>query len=840
MRKCPIFRGPGTFVLALLTSIGGLPAQTPGPQPPTYAVVDLGTLGYSSYAQGINASGQVVGYSTTTNNYTHGFLYANGSMQDIGTLGGNASYALGINIKGQVVGQADTGAHIGHAFLYENGSMRDIGTLLASPNGARSINAIGQIAGAFANPPYGWGAFLYSNGSIQDIGSLTGHTHDSYAYGINDSGQVVGYYTSDYGQGAFLFANGVLQDLGNWGGNNNAAYAINNSGQVVGEAQTNTDDEAFLYSNGFMQNLGIGLSDALGINNNGWIVGSTGAAFLYLSGQMYDLNKRLVNSNSGWTLTSATAINDAGQIVGYGVNPVGQSHAFLLNPLPAGAIQAASMVQSSLPTYGSCPAPEPGKGLIVITHGWIPLWDDPAVDMAWVDEMSNSIVQYLDNNGLGNEWQVFGCKWPSWNNGAHVLTPTAALSNGEQYGKKLGDSIVALNGWSQIHFIAHSAGAGLIQKATEEIKATLPTTVIQCTFLDAFDGAFLEKTGVYGNQANWADSYFSRDSTREWTEQPLPHAYNVDVTTLDPQATQKQLSGYTSASDPGAPCYETESSHGWPIGFYSNTIAGGPSVYRWSDYNGFGWPLSEECDNWGFATSQYLRGNGVSYGTTMVLGPEDGPCTASLYVTTPAYSGSAPSFSASSTIQSDTGTLQIFPGSFKPQTDSPVWIATVITDTNTLNIVSFDAEFTSAAGADGLLSVYWDTNMIGLVDEAAVQPGFQHYNLSFPNAAPNTSHVLGFHLDPFSSVQSSMILTNIVTGCVGVSQPFSLSITANTGNGLLVYQLTGQPANYTVQASTDLLNWTNIAILANTAGTVSFTDPNSTNHPCCFYRAVAQ
>ena len=185
------------------------------------------------------------------------------------------------------------------------------------------------------------------------------------------------------------------------------------------------------------------------------------------------------------------------------------------------------------------------------------------------------------------------------------------------------------------------------------------------------------------------------------------------------------------------------------------------------------------------------------------------------------------------------GTLQIFPGSFKPQTDSPVWIATVITDTNTLNIVSFDAEFTSAAGADGLLSVYWDTNMIGLLHESAVQPGFQHYNLSFPNAAPNTSHVLGFHLDPFSSVQSSMILTNIVTGCVGVSQPFSLSITANTGNGLPVYQLTGQPANYTVQASTDLLNWTNIAILANTTGTVSFTDPNSTNRACCFYRVVA-
>ena len=35
-----------------------------------------------------------------------------------------------------------------------------------------------------------------------------------------------------------------------------------------------------------------------------------------------DLNS-LLPPNSGWTLTSATGINDAGQIVGYGLNPAG-------------------------------------------------------------------------------------------------------------------------------------------------------------------------------------------------------------------------------------------------------------------------------------------------------------------------------------------------------------------------------------------------------------------------------------------------------------------------------------------------------------------------------------
>ena len=341
-----------------------------------------------------------------------------------------------------------------------------------------------------------------------------------------------------------------MTDIGLLNGNSMTASCINNSADIVGYA--------YNYSTG------------------------VNTAFIYTD-QLYDLNSLIVPSGQ-WTIQYAYGINDAKQIVALGTDSSGHQHGLLLNPLPPGSITAASTVQTALPTYGSCPAPEPGKGLIVITHGWInPFNETVAHGTAFVDTMSASISQYLANNGLENNWQVYGYKWPSWNNGAYVLTPTLALCNAEQYGKKLGDSIVALNGWSHIHFIAHSAGAGLIQKATEEIKAALPATVIQCTFLDAFDGAFLEKAGVYGNQADWADSYFSRDSTREWTEQPLLHAYNVDVTTLDPQATQKQLSGYSSATDPGSPCYETESSHGWPIDFYSNTIVGGASVYRWSE-----------------------------------------------------------------------------------------------------------------------------------------------------------------------------------------------------------------------------------------------------------------
>jgi uncharacterized protein (TIGR03437 family) len=78
-------------------------------------------------------------------------------------------------------------------------------------------------------------------------------------------------------------------------------------------------------------------------------------AFLYLGGKIYDLNTLVTNAN-GWTLTNATAVNDAGQIVGGGfVN--GQEHAFLLTPVvatgPTPTISAVTGAANSSPPVGT-------------------------------------------------------------------------------------------------------------------------------------------------------------------------------------------------------------------------------------------------------------------------------------------------------------------------------------------------------------------------------------------------------------------------------------------------------------------------------------------------------
>lgn len=172
--------------------------------------------------------------------------------------------------------------------------------------------------------------------TIKDLGPLwsTGDADsvDSKATAINYSGQVVGWsgYIGSTGH-AFLWENGAMRDLGTFPigdvGGESEATDINDSGQVVGEADGDIGGQIapipFLWQNGAMRDLGTlggAESEAFAINNKGQVVGtSTDAngrdrAFLYDGTTMRDLN----GVCCGWSLESATDINDAGQIVGVG------------------------------------------------------------------------------------------------------------------------------------------------------------------------------------------------------------------------------------------------------------------------------------------------------------------------------------------------------------------------------------------------------------------------------------------------------------------------------------------------------------------------------------------
>jgi probable HAF family extracellular repeat protein len=337
-----------------------VPSRTAATNAVTYTITDLGTFGGTySQANGINNAGQVVGHATLTSETAHAFLYTSGSLLDLGTLGGDSSTASAVNDSGQVVGDSTLPGNTNlHAFLYSAGPMQDLCTLLGGTNcTATDINTSGVIVGTsevtVVNGLTGH-AFVYTNGTMQDLGTLgSGPTSEaggpigSSAYGVNDSGQIVGNSGLDNDEDhGFLYSGQVMQDLGTMIGPESNAIAINNSGQIVGTSKTvdsfEGNDHAVLYENGIWHDLGsLGgdQSEARSINSYGEVVGwSTlilgdgfSHAFVHKGGGMLDLND-LIPSNSGWELLQANGINDAGQIVGYGsVN--GEVHAFLLTPV---------------------------------------------------------------------------------------------------------------------------------------------------------------------------------------------------------------------------------------------------------------------------------------------------------------------------------------------------------------------------------------------------------------------------------------------------------------------------------------------------------------------------
>jgi probable HAF family extracellular repeat protein len=189
-----------------------------------------------------------------------------------------------------------------------------------------------------------WHAFLKNPGqAMQDLGTLGGSV--SEAWRINDIGQIIGDSGTTYGYiNGFLINPGeAMQDLGPLIGNRSEAWGINNNGQIIGQAFTATGlQHAFLINPGeAMQDLGTlggGRSEAWGINNNGRVVGNSSInslgeshAFIWTkSGGMKDLNTLVTNIPDGVYLLDATAINDAGQIVGQASN----QRSFILTPIP--------------------------------------------------------------------------------------------------------------------------------------------------------------------------------------------------------------------------------------------------------------------------------------------------------------------------------------------------------------------------------------------------------------------------------------------------------------------------------------------------------------------------
>ena len=344
------FRTSHLASLAALALAAGLPAASAIPAAAattTYTITNLGSLGSGgTVGSAVNATGQVTGYSYLSTlvqdpagcppNYPnpkkcvehpwHAFLYSNGQMTDLGTVGGgDFSEGNAVNLSGQVAGASATNNGGGDAFLWNGKKMINLGQqapLNGSDSDATGINDSGQVVGRYGTTGTPEHAFLYSNGTITGLPepSFTG-PNGCEADAINNAGQIAGSCADTTGaRHLVLWHNGAVIDLGTLSPPGSYSYtqavAINNNGQIAGTVNAGGTTEGFLYSNGTITNLGSFLAAA--INDNGVMVGGDQ---IDTGGTVQNLNT-LIPAGSG-QIQYATAINDNGQIVANGL---------LLNP----------------------------------------------------------------------------------------------------------------------------------------------------------------------------------------------------------------------------------------------------------------------------------------------------------------------------------------------------------------------------------------------------------------------------------------------------------------------------------------------------------------------------
>lgn len=304
-------------------------------------------------------------------------------------LGGANSVAFGVNAAGQAAGEAETSAPDPNGedfcgfralglpaagntclpFLWQNGVMTALPTLGGNNGAVNQIDKSGEMAGLAetATPDPGCPApqvlqfkpVTWTNGNIHELVTLDGDRNGA-AFAVNDSGQVAGAsgqcsaFNSSILENlqplhALLWQNETVTDLGNLGGTGhgfgNLALNLNNQGQVVGQSDLAGDANfhAFLWTKQTgIQDLGALAGDvnsvALGINDSGEIVGLSLDAnfdahpYLWRKGAMTALNS-LIPANSPLSLLVACSINSSGEIVGLALTKGGEVHGFLATPV---------------------------------------------------------------------------------------------------------------------------------------------------------------------------------------------------------------------------------------------------------------------------------------------------------------------------------------------------------------------------------------------------------------------------------------------------------------------------------------------------------------------------
>lgn len=287
-----------SVILRSTSAIGQINAQA-SPSSYVFKSIDFPDAA-STQAFGINERGDVVGAYTDTSGNSHGFRLGDGNFHSIDFPGAVSTAARGINDAGEVVGVFTTSddPNGGHGFVLRNGKFKQVDYPGSAHSGILGVNEAGDFTGSYDLGDITTGIGYFTRGqqfkSFEVPGSapLTTGPH-----GINDEGQVVGFYTD--------------------GADPNVAH-----GFLLDDGKFTTIDYP-----------GASITGFFGINERGDLIGGctcidgTGHGLLFSNGQF------TIISYPNTTHTRPRGINDRGQIVGfYQLAPTGPLEGFIATP----------------------------------------------------------------------------------------------------------------------------------------------------------------------------------------------------------------------------------------------------------------------------------------------------------------------------------------------------------------------------------------------------------------------------------------------------------------------------------------------------------------------------
>ena len=386
---------------------------------------------------------------------------------------------------------------------------------------------------------------------------------------------------------------------------------------------------------------------------------------------------------------------------------------------------------------GDIPKPSIGSSkLVLITHGWNSQADD-----GWPEEMGMNIANLVDTA----DWTV---DWYDWREDATGLPPSVAV-RAVEHGYWLGQHL-APQGWSHIHFIGHSAGSWLVEQAAMAIREHADSEpTIHITFLDAYvpQGSFYH-ANLLGQNADWADHYFTEDATGIFTQITLPHAHNVNLNAIE------TLEGL---------------GHSFPHRWYCASINSlyppdvAPACEDWHGEPGEPYGF----DVYGFVRS--LEGGGQGEwaqnsedGGYTVCNQQNPPCVAAVEIA--AVIEGNHSWRDGLSFESDDGTAVYDDHGVHLQTRSHVWTSTLLNASGNPNYVRFNYEF--VGDNEGFLSVHINNQLVHMADQRVAGHQSRDSGIIIVPGELAEYNWVTVRLDPLRDGQAGITVSDIEYGIV--------------------------------------------------------------------------